>query len=96
MLCGGPVCFAEDQAQDDEDGPKTVAVLITGQARTFNRTICSLEYNVIRPLQEAGYTVHIFGVVPRVCGLSCSSGILLVTGQWGRGNSARKWGGTSG
>mmetsp|Transcript_101404 Transcript_101404/g.175126 ORF Transcript_101404/g.175126 Transcript_101404/m.175126 type:complete len:432 (-) Transcript_101404:239-1534(-) len=47
------------------EGPKTVALLVTGHVRTFNRTVCSLHHNVLEPLLEAGYTVHIFAVVPK-------------------------------
>ena len=45
-------------------GAKYATILLTGQARTFNRTICSFNENIIKPLKNTGYDVHIFAVAP--------------------------------
>uniref|UniRef100_A0A7S1I723 Protein xylosyltransferase n=1 Tax=Eutreptiella gymnastica TaxID=73025 RepID=A0A7S1I723_9EUGL len=43
---------------------KWATILLTGQARTFNSTICSFQANIIVPLQQMGYRVNIFAVAP--------------------------------
>eukprot|EP00668_Euglena_longa_P003237 GGOE01003786.1.p1 GENE.GGOE01003786.1~~GGOE01003786.1.p1 ORF type:complete len:369 (-),score=99.74 GGOE01003786.1:283-1389(-) len=43
---------------------RLAAVLLTGQARSFNRTACSFHTNVVRPLRALNYDVHVFAVAP--------------------------------
>lgn len=45
---------------DDKSGRPLVAVYFTGQARTLNRTICSIERHLFGPLVRQGFTPVVF------------------------------------